>query len=106
MKKEPLLLPKHKRLLNRFGENLKLARNRRQLSAELLAQRAGISRPTLYKIERGSPSVAMGNYFQVMQVLGLELDFELLAANDETGRRLQDLHMVTRKRAPKRKNIP
>ena len=90
-------------MLNRFGENLKLARLRRRLTAELVAERAGISRATLVKVEAGEPSVAMGTYFQVMHVLGLDDDFEKLASDDALGRKLQDLELVTKKRAPKRK---
>ncbi len=102
MKASVTLLPKHLRLMSRLGENLKLARLRRRLSAEQVAQRAGISRPTLHKIEKGDPTVAMGSYFMVMNVLGLEQDIEHLAADDEFGRRLQDLGLTTPKRAPKR----
>lgn len=86
-----------------FGENLRLARLRRQLGTELVAERAGISRGTLASIESGEPSVAMGNYFQVMRVLGLEKDFSLLAKDDEMGRKLQDMELTPKKRAPKRK---
>jgi len=106
MKKTILLLPKQKRVMSGFGENLKLARLRRKLNAELVAERAGISRATLVKIESGEPSVAMGAYFQVLRVLGLENDFEKLALDDVFGRKLQDLELVTRKRAPKRKALP
>jgi transcriptional regulator with XRE-family HTH domain len=102
MKDRVTLLPKHLRLMNRLGENLKLARLRRRLSAEQVAQRAGISRPTLYKIEKGDPTVAMGSYFMVLNVLGLEQEIEHLASDDEFGRRLQDLGLITPKRAPKR----
>jgi transcriptional regulator with XRE-family HTH domain len=97
------LLPKHRRSLSALGERLKLARLRRRLSAQQLAERAGISRATLHKVERGEPNVAMGSYFQVLRVLGLEADFEHLAADDTMGRKLQDLEMVTGRRAPKRK---
>ncbi len=90
--------------MDRLGENLKLARLRRRLSAELVAQRAGISRATLHKIEKGEPTVAMGSYFMVLNVLGLEEEIEQLAADDEFGRRLQDLGMKTARRAPKRKS--
>ena len=62
-----------------------------------------MSRATLVKVESGEPSVAMGSYFQVMRVLGLESDFERLASDDAFGRKLQDLELVTKKRAPKRK---
>ncbi len=89
--------------MERLGDKLRLARLRRKLSAERVAERAGISRRTLVSIESGEPSVAMGNYFQVMRVLGLEQDFELLARDDEMGRKLQDLELGTKQRAPKRK---
>jgi transcriptional regulator with XRE-family HTH domain len=102
MKTSVSLLPKHRRLMDRFGEHLKLARLRRRLSAEQVAQRAAISRATLHKIEKGDPSVAMGNYFMVLNVLGLEGDIGHLAADDELGRRLQDLNLSTARRAPRR----
>jgi transcriptional regulator with XRE-family HTH domain len=102
MKTTVSLLPKHRRLMERFGENLKLARLRRRLSAEQVAQRAAISRATIHKIEKGDPSVAMGSYFMVLNVFGLENGIEQLAVDDELGRRLQDLNLSTAKRAPKR----
>lgn len=102
MKTTVSLLPKHRRMMDRFGENLKLARLRRRFSAEQVAQRAGISRATLHKIEKGDPSVAMGSYFMVLNVFGLENGIEQLAADDEFGRRLQDLGLSTARRAPKR----
>ena len=102
MKTTVSLLPKHRRLMERFGENLKLARLRRRLSAEQVAQRAAISRATIHKIEKGDPSVAMGSYFMVLNVFGLENGIEQLAVDDELGRRLQGLNLSTAKRAPKR----
>lgn len=103
MQRSTQLLPRQQRLFTRLGERLKLARLRRRLSATLVAERAGISRATLHKIESGEPNVAMGSYFQVLRVLGLEADFGQLAGDDEMGHRLQDLELVTKKRAPKRK---
>ena len=102
MKKPIYLLPKHRRLMSGFGEDLRLARLRRQLSAEMVAERAGISRGTLVKIEAGDPSVAMGSYFQVLRVLGLEDGIGMLAADDKLGRKMQDLGLRPRRRAPKR----
>jgi transcriptional regulator with XRE-family HTH domain len=106
MKKSPQLLPKYVRLFSGLGENLKLARLRRSLTAEMVAQRAGISRATLNKIESGNPSVAMGNYFMVLHVLGIEQDFERLAASDDFGHDLLDLQLSVKSRAPKRKPSP
>ena len=77
-----------------MGENIKLARKRRKLTTTQVAERADIVRKTLYQIEQGNPSVAMGAYFNVLRVLGLQNDFLKLAADDEFGRKLQDLDLV------------
>jgi len=95
-------MPKYRQILAAMGENIKLARLRRKLSAEQVAMRAGISRPTLVSIEKGVASVSMGSYFMVLHIFRLEEDFLLLAKDDVLGRRLQDLQLVTKKRAPKR----
>lgn len=100
---EKFILPKNKRILELLGENIRLARLRRKLSTEQLSERAGIGRMTLYKIEKGSPVVAIGNILQVLFVLGLEKDLELIAATDSLGRKLQDANLVIKKRAPKKK---
>lgn len=96
------LYPPARRTLAAFGRRLKDARLRRQFSAETVCARAGISRPTLSKIEAGDPSVTMGNYFQVLSVLGLEQDLSAVASDDVLGRRLQDARMPQRERAPRR----
>ena len=70
----PPLLPRISRILRTLGENLKLARLRRKYSAEMVAQRAGITRKTLAGVERGDSTVAIGTYARVMQVLRLEDD--------------------------------
>ncbi|KAA8482039.1 transcriptional regulator with XRE-family HTH domain [Arcticibacter tournemirensis] len=102
MKQHLVLLPKAQKVLNNFGENIKLARLRRKLSTEQVSERAGISRSTLWQIEKGTPTVAMGAYFQVLFVLGLESDFLKLGADDELGRKLQDAGLLVKERAPKK----
>lgn len=102
-KKTVVLLPKIQRLLTEMGENIKLARLRRDISAELLAERAGISRATLHNVEKGSPSVAIGIYAAVLQALRLENDLLLVAKDDVLGRKLQDIGLVAGKRASKMK---
>ena len=97
-----ILLPVLEKILSSLGENIKLARLRRKLSAEQVSERAGISRGTLISIEKGSPTVAMGAYLQVLFVLGLHNDFMKLAADDELGRKLQDAQLQVKKRAPKK----
>ena len=104
-KKSPILFPKTTSMLQQFGENLRLARLRRNITAKLEAERAGISVATLTKIERGTASVAIGHYIQVLVTLSLERDILKVAADDELGRKLQDLGLPVRARAPKaRKN--
>ncbi|MEZ5070709.1 MAG: helix-turn-helix transcriptional regulator [Bacteroidales bacterium] len=102
MKKELVLLPKQRRILAQLGENIQLARLRRRLSAEQVSERANVSRKTLYEIERGSESVRMGAYMQVLFVLGFEKDLAEVAGDDVLGRKLQDLGLQVKKRAPKR----
>ena len=103
MIRKTILLPQAKRTLSNFGENIKAARLRRKLSMDQIAERAGISRATVWAVEKGSPSVAMGTYMQILFVLGLDKDFLLVAADDKLGRKLQDAELLTKKRAPKRK---
>ena len=101
-KKAVTVLPSTERILNTMGEQIKLARLRRQLSAELIAERAGISRATLWSVEKGSPSVAIGIYAAVLHALNnLDKDLLLVAKDDEFGRKMQDLNMQVKKRALK-----
>jgi DNA-binding XRE family transcriptional regulator len=95
------LLPTTQRMLEQTGEQIKLSRLRRQLSVDLVAQRAGVSRASVWAVEKGSPSVAMGIYANVLLAIGREKDLLLIARDDELGRKLQDLALPTRKRAPK-----
>lgn len=93
-KRQQIILPKFTQLLEEMGENIKLARKRRKLTAIQVAERAGIARSTLYFVEKGDASVSMGAYFNVLRVLGLQNDFLKLAADDEFGRKLQDLDLL------------
>ena len=95
--------PKTAEILEQMGEQIKLARLRRRLSTELVAERADISRATLWNVEKGSPSVAIGIYAAVLHALGnMDSDFLLVAKDDELGRTLQDLELPVRRRAPKK----
>ena len=100
--KKAILLPSTQKVLNEFGGNIKLARLRRKLSAEQIAERANISRSTLWLVEKGTPSVAIGTYVQVLFVLGLEKDLLQIALDDKLGRKLQDANLLVKKRAPKK----
>ncbi|MFZ2654569.1 MAG: helix-turn-helix transcriptional regulator [Victivallales bacterium] len=100
--KRVALFPKTISILETLGENIRLARLRRNISSSLQAERAGISRPTLTMIEKGSPSVSLGSYVQVLVALSLEKDLLKVAADDELGRKLMDLNLPLRQRAPKK----
>ena len=106
-KKSVVLMPGTKEIMGTMGEQIKMARLRRRISAELSAERAGISRATLWAVEKGSPSVSIGIYAAVLHSLnGMDKDLLLIAKDDELGRKLQDLELSTRKRAPqKRGNV-
>jgi transcriptional regulator with XRE-family HTH domain len=100
--KKPQILPSTAKILIEFGENIKLARLRRRLSAAQVAERANISRPTLLSIEKGLPGVAIGSYAQVLFVLNLEKDLLKVAVDDTLGRKLQDAKLLVKERAPKK----
>jgi transcriptional regulator with XRE-family HTH domain len=101
-RRAPLLLPRLGRLVRGLGENIRKARLRRADSAETVAQRAGISRKTLYRVERGDPAVAFGIYARVLQALRLENDLATIAQDDVLGRKLQDANLTPKRRAPKK----
>ncbi|WP_037315724.1 helix-turn-helix domain-containing protein [Salegentibacter sp. Hel_I_6] len=96
-----ILLPKNKKLLQAVGENIKLARLRRKLTMDQVSERAGISRPTLSSLEKGSPSISLGIILQVLLVLGLEKDILFLAGDDVLGRKIQDANLTVKERGPK-----
>lgn len=81
------------RQLESLGERLRLARKRRRISSVLMAQRVGISRDTLHRVEKGDPVVGLGTYLRVLRVLGLDADVDRIAADDSLGRKLQDLSL-------------
>jgi len=100
-KESIVLLPQLQKQLSAVGEQIRLARLRRKLSAARVAERAAISRPTLLAIEKGTASVSMGAYVQVLFVLGLEKTVLRLAEDDVLGRKLQDADLLVKERAPK-----
>jgi transcriptional regulator with XRE-family HTH domain len=95
--KKQVLFPKHQKMLEKVGENIKLARKRRCLTAIQVSERAGIDRSTLVRIEKGDGRVSLGAYFNVLRVLELQDDFLKIATDDEFGRRLQDLKLLSKK---------
>lgn len=102
MKKTVNPSPLAKRQLRNLGENIKMARLRRRLSLRAIAQRAGISVNTVVAIENGEAGVSIGAITNVLHSLSLAEDISLIAKDDLLGRKLQDLELEPKKRAPKR----
>ena len=67
-----VLLPRIQDALESVGENIRLARLRRKLTPQQVAERAGINRTTLWHVEKGTGGVYFAGYSQVLLVLGLE----------------------------------
>ena len=84
------------------GEQIKLAGLRRNLSRAQVAERAMCSELTEARVEKGSPTVAIGTYLRILYALQLEDDILLIAKNDIIGRELQDISLINRKRASKK----
>jgi transcriptional regulator with XRE-family HTH domain len=93
------LYPQTQRRAEALGERLRLARMRRRMSLSELADRVGVARGTLTRLERGDLSVSLGLLARVLAILGLEEDLDQLARDDELGQRLQDVRL-SRPRRP------
>jgi len=92
--RKAIVFPSNKRILKTLGENIKLACKRRKLTQKLVADRTGLSRLTIRKVENGDPSVSIGHYINVLAVLDLAGDLEKVALDDELGRKLQDIELL------------
>ena len=97
-KKTVKIMRSTENILKQMGEQIKLARLRRGISATLAAERAGISRSTLWKVEKGNSSVSMGVYAAVLHAVnGMDKDLLLIAKDDELGRKLQDIELLKKR---------
>ena len=96
--KKVLVTPKTIQILETVGGQIRLARKRRKITVEMIAERANVSRQTVWKVEKGSPSVAIGIYAKVLGAIGMQEDLLLIARDDEIGRILQDAELDRRKR--------
>ena len=91
-----------KKALKKVGKDIGDARKRRRITMQLMAERAGISRVTLGKIERGVPTVSMGAYSAVLFTLGMIGHLQNLAdaSTDIVGRELEEENLPKRVRLP------
>ena len=96
------LLSRTGRALEKMGGNIKRARLRRNIRAEILAERAGISVDTLSAIEKGVSTVSIGAYAAVLAVLKLDNDLETIALDEEGKQRFKEYNLKKRERASKK----
>jgi len=94
-KRSASIFPKNQKVLSLLGENIKLACKRRGYSQSLIAERTGLSRLTVRKIQQGDSTVSIGHYVAVLSVLGMVEDFSRVASDDELGRKLQDIKLMS-----------
>lgn len=89
------------RALRQAGEGLRNARRRRRISTALMAQRVGIGRTTLHRLEKGDPTVAMGTFASALFVLGMVEQVAQLAdiRFDTLGQALDEEELPQRIRA-------
>lgn len=97
-KRSAVVFPKNQKVLVQLGENIKLARMRRHYTQSLISERTGLSRLTIRKIEAGDSRVSLGHYVAVLSVLGLVEDFAKVASDDELGRKLQDIQLLSKQK--------
>ena len=84
------------------GEQIRMARLRRNLSIAQVAERATCLPFTVSRIEKGAPTLAIGIYLRVLYALQLDNDILLLAKEDAMGKALQDLSLKKMERAFKK----
>jgi transcriptional regulator with XRE-family HTH domain len=89
--------------LRKLGQDINDARRRRRITIELMAERAGLSKTTISKVEKGDPTASMGAYSVVLFVLGLTDRISELAdaSHDLIGRQLEEEKLPQRVRLPK-----
>ncbi|MEO7066741.1 MAG: helix-turn-helix domain-containing protein [Rhodanobacter sp.] len=114
-KRTPPTHPQAQRQITALGQRLRAARLRRNMTQPALAERVGVSVPTIGKLEDGNASTSLATALRVLTVLGLAADIDLLAAQDTLGRSLQDSELkraspatkakVERALAPTRRNL-
>lgn len=79
--------------LKLLGSSIRAARIERRMTVAELAERTGISRPSLHRIERGDPRSSIGSVFEAAMIVGVTL-FEA-----DPGRLAGDLLRVEEKLA-------
>ena len=91
------------RAVRKLGHDLSLARRRRRISQDSMAQRMGASVSTVRRIEKGDPRIPIHFIARAMMILGDLKALENLmdTANDDIGLLLMDEQPPKRVRMPR-----
>lgn len=100
------VFPRQQQQAEALGRRLELARLRRRVPQTEMAARMGIARSTLIKLEKGDVRVGLSVLLRALDVLGLAPDIDRIAAEDEIGRRLEDVRLSRSPRASRRRGSP
>ncbi|MCL5284533.1 MAG: hypothetical protein M1313_02075 [Nitrospirae bacterium] len=89
--------------LRKLGQDIGDARKRRRIPTTLMAERMGVTRVTLSRIEKGDPNVNMGAYAMAIMVLGKIEDLEMLVdrTKDPLGLDMMEESLPKRIRLPR-----
>lgn len=98
---------KLKRSLSKFGQDLALARRKRHLTTEMMAERTGVSRNTYLRVEKGDPTVSFATYAMALFVLGFgDIFADLIdASKDEIGLTMDQERLPKRVRVKKEASV-
>jgi len=65
-----VLPPRVRRLLVKLGQDIAIARRKRNLTVSMMAERLSVAKSTYLRVEKGDPTVSLGVYAMVLFVLG------------------------------------
>jgi len=105
-KRIPPTHPRAQRQIQALSKRLRAARMRRSMTQEVMAERVGVSVPTIAKLENGDPSTSLATVLRALTVLGLAGDIDLIAAQDTLGRELQDNALRRTNASPRTRAAP
>ena len=89
------------RSLKKIGLSLQNARKRRKITTALMAERLGISRGTLVKLEKGHPGISIETFLAALMMLDKLDEVVALLENDPLGIALMDKSLPKRVRIKK-----
>ena len=84
-KRTPPVRPQHAKRVEALGQRLRTSRVARGMTQANLAERVGVDRTTIGKLEAGDAAISLATVLRVLSALGIEQDIDRIAAEDEVG---------------------